>query len=79
MRRPWSSVRVFISSTFKDMQAERDHLVRHRRPRRDSNLTAPCAHCGERFVVTDDMLGQEIECPSCKGTLRLTPFVCDNR
>ena len=24
----WRTVRVFISSTFKDMQAERDHLVR---------------------------------------------------
>src|SRR4051795_13746800 len=24
----WTSVRVFISSTFRDMQAERDHLVR---------------------------------------------------
>ena len=24
----WKTVRVFISSTFRDMQAERDHLVR---------------------------------------------------
>lgn len=25
---PWKTLRVFISSTFRDMQAERDHLVR---------------------------------------------------
>lgn len=24
----WETIRVFISSTFKDMQAERDYLVR---------------------------------------------------
>src|SRR3954470_11727679 len=24
----WTTVRVFISSTFRDMQAERDHLVK---------------------------------------------------
>ena len=30
---PWRTVRVFISSTFKDMQAERDHLVRFVFPR----------------------------------------------
>jgi len=28
MAETWKEVRVFISSTFKDMQAERDHLVR---------------------------------------------------
>jgi telomerase protein component 1 len=28
MARPWQTVRVFISSTFRDMHAERDHLVR---------------------------------------------------
>lgn len=28
MSRPWQTVRVFISSTFKDMHAERDYLVR---------------------------------------------------
>ncbi|MFC1805974.1 DUF4062 domain-containing protein, partial [Planctomycetota bacterium] len=30
---PWRTVRVFISSTFLDMQAERDHLVRFVFPR----------------------------------------------
>ena len=28
MSRQWQTVRVFISSTFRDMHAERDHLVR---------------------------------------------------
>ena len=28
MSRTWKTVRVFISSTFRDMHAERDHLVR---------------------------------------------------
>jgi len=28
MPQPWRTVRIFISSTFRDMQAERDHLVR---------------------------------------------------
>ncbi len=28
MRGAWKTVRVFISSTFRDMHAERDHLVK---------------------------------------------------
>jgi nephrocystin-3 len=28
MSATWKTVRVFISSTFRDMHAERDHLVR---------------------------------------------------
>jgi telomerase protein component 1 len=28
MTQTWSTVRIFISSTFRDMHAERDHLVR---------------------------------------------------
>ena len=28
MARSWKTVRVFISSTFRDMHAERDHLVK---------------------------------------------------
>ncbi len=27
MKETWKTVRVFISSTFKDMHAERDHLI----------------------------------------------------
>lgn len=33
MKTTWQTVRVFISSTFRDMQAERDHLVRFVFPR----------------------------------------------
>ena len=33
MANDWKTVRVFISSTFRDMQAERDHLVRFVFPR----------------------------------------------
>ncbi len=33
MAQSWEKVRVFISSTFRDMQAERDHLVRFVFPR----------------------------------------------
>lgn len=33
MASTWKTVRVFISSTFRDMQAERDHLVRFVFPR----------------------------------------------
>ena len=28
MTQTWKTVRFFITSTFRDMQAERDHLVR---------------------------------------------------
>jgi Domain of unknown function (DUF4062) len=28
MAAPWKTVRVFISSTFRDMHAERDHLIK---------------------------------------------------
>src|SRR5688572_1636998 len=33
MAEGWRDIRVFISSTFRDMQAERDHLVRFVFPR----------------------------------------------
>ncbi len=40
MPEAWRTVRVFISSTFRDMQAERDHLVRFVFPRlRETLLT----------------------------------------
>jgi WD40 repeat protein len=47
----------------------------------DVNLTAQCAHCGKRFVVRDEWIGQQIECPmdGCGKTLKLNPFVCDFR
>ena len=33
MSKPWKTVRVFISSTFRDMHAERDHLIKVTFPR----------------------------------------------
>ncbi|MBU1702035.1 MAG: DUF4062 domain-containing protein, partial [Candidatus Eisenbacteria bacterium] len=38
MNTAWKTVRIFISSTFLDMQAERDHLVRFVFPRLRENL-----------------------------------------
>jgi len=41
-------VRVFISSTFRDMQAERDHLVRFVFPRlREETLKLDPSACGD--------------------------------
>jgi hypothetical protein len=40
MAEGWKEIRVFISSTFKDMQAERDHLVRFVFPRVREKLLA---------------------------------------
>jgi hypothetical protein len=45
----------------------------------DDHLTALCQLCGERFVVTDNVLGQEMDCPLCAGRVKLNPFVCDPR
>ncbi len=46
----------------------------------DAHLTALCPHCGQRFPVRDDMLGQQIVCPldSCGKALQLNPFVVDS-
>ena len=41
MAATWRTVRVFISSTFRDMHAERDHLVRFVFPRLREQLL-PC-------------------------------------
>jgi len=35
----WRTVRVFVSSTFRDMSAERDHLVRFVFPRLREELS----------------------------------------
>ncbi len=46
---PWKTVRVFVSSTFLDMQAERDHLVRFVFPRLREELLQRRIH----FVDVD--------------------------
>jgi telomerase protein component 1 len=57
MAQPWREVRVFISSTFKDMQAERDHLVRFVFPRLREELLKRRIHFVDvdlRWGVTAD-------------------------
>jgi len=46
----------------------------------DEHLTAVCPHCGWRFPVRDDMIGQQIACPldSCGKPLQMNPFVVDS-
>ena len=53
----WKTVRVFISSTFRDMQAERDHLVRFVFPRLREDLLRRRIHLVDvdlRWGVTSD-------------------------
>lgn len=53
----WETVRVFISSTFRDMQAERDYLVRFVFPRLREDLLKRRIHFVEvdlRWGVTSD-------------------------
>lgn len=57
MAEAWKEVRVFISSTFKDMQSERDHLVRFVFPRLREELLRRRLHLVDvdlRWGVTGD-------------------------
>jgi len=57
MTEAWKTVRIFISSTFKDMQAERDHLVRFVFPRLREELLKRRIHLVDvdlRWGVTAD-------------------------
>jgi hypothetical protein len=57
MSTPWQTVRVFISSTFRDMQAERDHLVRFVFPKVREELLKWRVHLEDvdlRWGVTTD-------------------------
>lgn len=57
MAEAWRELRVFISSTFRDMQAERDHLVRFVFPRLREDLLKRRLHLVEvdlRWGVTAD-------------------------
>jgi len=56
-RSVWKTVRVFISSTFRDMQAERDHLVRFVFPKLRQELVERRIHLVDvdlRWGVTSD-------------------------
>jgi hypothetical protein len=57
MNAAWETVRVFISSTFRDMQAERDHLVRFVFPRLREQLLSRRIHLVDvdlRWGVTSE-------------------------
>ena len=57
MAEAWKTVRIFISSTFRDMQAERDHLVRFVFPRLREALLKRRIHLVDvdlRWGVTGD-------------------------
>ena len=57
MAASWKTIRVFISSTFRDMQAERDHLVRFVFPHLREELLRNRIHLIDvdlRWGVTSD-------------------------
>ena len=57
MSATWKTIRVFISSTFRDMQAERDHLVRFVFPKLREELLKRRIHFIDvdlRWGVTSD-------------------------
>src|SRR5438067_12599013 len=59
----WQTVRVFISSTFRDMQAERDHLVRFVFPRLREQLLPHHIHLVDvdlRWGVTSEQDALEV-------------------
>lgn len=64
----WRTVRVFISSTFRDMQAERDHLVKHVFPRLRKLCESRGVTWGEvdlRWGVTDEQAAEGQVLPIC--------------
>jgi hypothetical protein len=63
MSAAWKTVRVFISSTFRDMQAERDHLVRFVFPRLREQLLPRRIHLVDvdlRWGVTSEQDASEV-------------------
>lgn len=77
MRSDWKQIRVFISSTFLDMQAERDHLVRFVFPRLRAQLLPKHIHLVDvdlRWGVTDGEDASEV-CREVIGQCR-PRFLC---
>jgi hypothetical protein len=63
MSTSWKTIRVFISSTFRDMQAERDHLVRFVFPKLREHLLPRCIHLVDvdlRWGVTSEEDASEV-------------------
>jgi len=72
----WRTVRVFISSTFRDMQAERDHLIRFVFPRLREKLLPRRIHLVDvdlRWGVTSEQNALEV----CREIIdECSRFVC---
>ncbi len=63
MLQTWKTIRVFISSTFRDMNAERDHLVRFVFPRLREQLLLRRIHLVDvdlRWGVTSEQDASEV-------------------
>jgi len=60
MTQSWKTVRVFISSTFRDMQAERDHLVRFVFPKLREELAQYRIHLDDIDLRWGVMSDQDI-------------------
>lgn len=63
MNTTWKTIRVFISSTFRDMQAERDHLVRFVFPQVREHLLPRRIHLVDvdlRWGVTSEQDASEV-------------------
>jgi LSD1 subclass zinc finger protein len=43
----------------------------------DTELSAACPRCGQRFAVSRALLGTETACPHCAGALRVNPLAYD--
>lgn len=43
----------------------------------DDELTVLCCWCGHRFAVDETAVGEKLDCPNCRGALKLNEFVCD--
>ena len=64
----WKTVRIFISSTFRDMQAERDHLVRFVFPKLPRRSPREQGH-----LVQSRPRIQSARCNSCCGQRQTRP------
>ena len=76
MPEAWRTVCVFISSTFRDMQPERDHLVRFVFPRLREELLKRRIHVVDvdlRWGVTSEQDALEV----CSGIMDRSPRVTD--
>lgn len=67
------SIRVFVSSTFRDMQAERDYLVRHTFPQLRRICAARDVAWGDvdlRWGITDEQTAEGKVLPLCLAEIR---------